>query len=422
VITEITDSKNARGWVLFDAQCLLCMRLARHWGPLLGRHRFALVPLQTPWVREFLAKGDGELLSEMRLITSEGDVYGGADALIALARQIWWAWPVYLLARLPTVRPALHKAYAWAARRRHCLGRGCQIGERSGSLGLCVLNWGPAVALPMLAAILGQHLAGWVWMWVMALALFIGAKWITISRLLLSKGRVNRLRLLEYSLFWPGMDSWAFCVGSSVPVPPIREWLVAAAKTLFGAALVWVGVHWIGSSHPLVTGWVGMIGFVFLLHFGAFHLLSLLWRAFGINAKPIMQSPGSATSLSKFWGGNWNAAFSDLMQEHFFKPMARHLGARRALFAIFLISGVLHELVISLPAHGGYGLPTLYFAIQGLALLFERSEFGREMGLGSGWKGWCFVALVSGAPAFWLFHPTFIYNVILPMLHAVGAT
>src|SRR5438309_352235 len=78
VITEITDAKNERGWVLFDAECLLCRRLVRRWRPMLRRHRFALVPLQTPWVRERLAKCDRELLSEMRLLTAEGLIYGGA--------------------------------------------------------------------------------------------------------------------------------------------------------------------------------------------------------------------------------------------------------------------------------------------------------------------------------------------------------
>lgn len=92
------------------------------------------------------------------------------------------------------------------------------------------------------------------------------------------------------------------------------------------------------------------------------------------------------------------------------------------LLLVFLISGTLHELVISVPARGGYGLPTAYFVLQGLALLFERSKRGQNLGLGSGIKGWCFVALVAGVPAFWLFHPIFIHHVILPMLHAIGAT
>ena len=81
----------------------------------------------------------------------------------------------------------------------------------------------------------------------------------------------------------------------------------------------------------------------------------------------------------------------------------------------------MHEVVISLPAHSGYGLPTSYFVIQGLGLLFEHSKPGRALGLGAGWKGWCFVAVVAGLPAFWLFPPGFIRNVILPMLHTIGA-
>lgn len=296
------------------------------------------------------------------------------------------------------------------------------ITDNADTNGFGWLKWTPAPVVPMIAALMGHALPGWLCMWLMAGALFIGAKWITISRSLLAKERINPHRLLEYSLLWPGMDPRAFCAGGPVPIPPIREWVVAGGNTLLGASLVWLGAPSIRSNDPLVVGWVGMIGLVLLLHFGVFHLLSLFWRALGVNARPIMQSPGSATSLRTFWGGSWNVAFSDLMQDHFFKPMSRHLGARRALFMIFLLSGVLHELVISLPARGGYGLPTCYFTIQGLAALFEGGELGQGMGLGSGWRGWCFVVLISGAPAFWLFHPTFIHNVILPMLHALGAT
>ena len=350
------------------------------------------------------------------------NVISDVTEITELARQICPVWPLYWLAHVPIVRTALRDAYAWVVRHRNCFGGKCHIGAGLGGFARDFLRWAPPAVLPVLAASCGPNLPGWVWMWVMAVALFIGAKWLTISRWVFSKGRARRHRLLTYFFLWPGMNPRAFCANGSVPTPPTREWILAGAKTLSGVVLVWFGARFFGASHPLVTGWAGMIGLVFLLHFGAFHLLSLIWRALGINAMPIMQSPGSATSLARFWGGNWNVAFSELMQEHIFKPMARRLGARRALFAIFLISGLLHELVISLPARGGYGLPTLYFAIQGLGLLLEHSNRGRDRGLGSGWKGWCFVALVSGAPAFWLFHPTFIHNVILPMLHAIGAT
>jgi hypothetical protein len=271
------------------------------------------------------------------------------------------------------------------------------------------------------------------------LAIFLVAKGVTLRELTGGERKVKGRVLLAYLFLWPGMDArgfsssapgvdgngpWQMANGQAgiVAKPRLWECLTAGAKTCFGAALLWLGVPLIETNHPLLRGWVGMVGVIFLLHFGLFHLLSLAWRARGVHAPPVMQSPATATSLSRFWGGSWNAAFTDLVHEHFFKPLARQYNARTALGATFLLSGALHELVISVPARGGYGLPTLYFALQAAGLLFERSKFGRTLGLGRGLKGWCFVALVAGAPAFFLFHPIFVRNVILPMLHAIGAT
>ena len=87
---------------------------------------------------------------------------------------------------------------------------------------------------------------------------------------------------------------------------------------------------------------------------------------------------------------------------------------------VFLISGLVHEAVISLPARRGYGLPTLYFLAQGLGVLAERSAVGRRLNLGRSTTGWLFMALITAGPVFWLFHPPFVHNVILPMLEAFG--
>jgi len=287
---------------------------------------------------------------------------------------------------------------------------------------LDVLDWISALLPTALAVSLGRPLPAWVWMWLIALTLFLGAKWITILRFLRSGERATPRRLLAYALLWPGMDVRAFCGNRPLFPPFVREWALAAMKTLSGATLVWLGVPLTGATRPLITGWVGMIGIVLLLHFGLFHLFSLLWRTLSINALPIMQSPATATSLSRFWGGSWNTAFTDLTHENLFKPLSRQLGPRRALLLVFLSSGLLHELVISLPAYGSYGLPTAYFLLQGLGLLFEHSKLGRKLRIRSGWRGWCFVVLIAGVPAFWLFHPVFVHQVILPMLQAVGAT
>jgi alginate O-acetyltransferase complex protein AlgI len=164
-----------------------------------------------------------------------------------------------------------------------------------------------------------------------------------------------------------------------------------------------------------------MLGIVLFLHFGLFDLLALAWLRAGINARPIMQAPLRARSLAEFWGSRWNTAFSDLARQFIFRPLAKTWGARGAMAGVFLVSGLVHEAVISLPARGGYGLPTAYFALQALGMLLERSEFGRAFGLCEGFRGRLFMAIFAGAPAYWLFHPVFVRNVILPMLDFIGA-
>ena len=164
-----------------------------------------------------------------------------------------------------------------------------------------------------------------------------------------------------------------------------------------------------------------MLGIVLFLHFGLFDLLGLAWRRAGINAQPIMRAPLRAKSLAEFWSSRWNTAFSELARQFIFRPLAKTWSPRGAMAGVFLVSGLVHEAVISLPARGGYGLPTAYFALQAVGVLLERTRFGRAVGLGQGFRGWLFMAILAGAPAFWLFHPVFVRNVILPMLDFIGA-
>lgn len=135
VNTEITDIKNGNGWVCFDADCERCLRLAGWFRPLLDRHGFELLPLQTPWVKDRLASTGGELLSEMRLIPLEGRVHGGADALAEIARHIWWAKPLYWISLVPLVKSVLRAGYGRIARHRTCVGGGCAVSAGKGPSG-----------------------------------------------------------------------------------------------------------------------------------------------------------------------------------------------------------------------------------------------------------------------------------------------
>jgi hypothetical protein len=255
-------------------------------------------------------------------------------------------------------------------------------------------------------------------MWLLAASLFAGAKWIVIVGLPLKRVPLNRI--VAFLFLWPGLNPNRFFFGTPKRATS-TEWSLAVAKTMLGAAILWGGLRLIPPSQPVLIGWSGMVGIAFLIHFGAFHLLSNYWRAAGIDAPPIMTDPIHSTSLAAFWGGRWNKAFNDLMAPHLFKPLARRRGLTIATLAVFLVSGVLHEIVISLPARGGFGLPTFYFVIQAAGLLVERSGFGRRLGLGRGLRGWLFTVLIAAGPAYWLFHPIFVRDVILPMLRAIGA-
>jgi predicted DCC family thiol-disulfide oxidoreductase YuxK len=109
-----------RGWVLYDGDCSLCRQWVVRFERTLTVRGFDLAPLQSAWVTECLDLPEHELLSRMRVLTPDGRDYAGADALIHLARHVWWAWPFWILAHLPLAKAVLRLAYDFLARHRHC--------------------------------------------------------------------------------------------------------------------------------------------------------------------------------------------------------------------------------------------------------------------------------------------------------------
>jgi alginate O-acetyltransferase complex protein AlgI len=164
-----------------------------------------------------------------------------------------------------------------------------------------------------------------------------------------------------------------------------------------------------------------MVGIALCLHFGSFQLLSCGWRRAGVRARPLMNKPLVSESLGEFWGRRWNTAFRDLTHRFLFRPLTRRIGVRAGLAGGFVFSGLVHDLVISWPAAGGYGGPTLFFAIQGVGMLIERSAFGHHVGLGRGVRGWLFSMLTIVLPAPLLFHGPFVERIVVPFMRAMGA-
>ena len=226
---------------------------------------------------------------------------------------------------------------------------------------------------------------------------------------------------IAYLVAWPGLHADAFLAPDfRLRKPSLVEWTLAVVKLLAGLFLLFGVARWV-RAYPYTTAWIGMTGVVMILHFGIFRLLSCGWRAIGVNATPLMNSPLLASSVSEFWSRRWNTAFRDLTHIFLFRPLGSKFGYSRALFAGFLISGMVHDLVISLPAGGGYGGPTLYFSIQGAAIFVERSTSGRSVNLGKGIRGRLFTMGSVLLPLYFLFHPPFLTMIILPFLGAIGA-
>jgi len=259
-------------------------------------------------------------------------------------------------------------------------------------------------------------------MWLLAFSIYAGCKWLTWRR---TPSRcAHWWQHAGYLLAWPGLNAEAFL--SSAPLqdkdrPTFWEWRIAFMRLLAGVVLFWFVAGRITGGNEILIGWIGMTGLILMLHFGLFHLLSCAWRSFGIAAQPIMKRPLTSTSLSEFWSRKWNTAFRDFTYRFLFRPLNKWSGPRWAIIWGFIFSGIVHDFVISVPAGGGYGGPTLFLGIQAAGMFIERSRIGRAAGLANGWRGWLFAMTMLVLPAYGLFHPPFVRNIILPFMRALHA-
>lgn len=391
---ENAEEAPTRGWIFYDRDCGFCTGLARHFGAVFGRRGFVFEPLQERWVQRKLGLTEAEALTEMRVLTREGDSFAGARAVVFLARQVWWMSPLSWMAKLPGVHRVLDALYRWVAAHRSCAINSkprSRVPHRS---------WLPLLVLPFAALLIRPFLPAWGFMWTMAVALFLGCKWLTYSQAKALLPGVSPFRSAAYLLAWPGMDAARFFTATpSAAIEPSvlrKKAASAVARIAAGGLLLFVIAR--HATEPLLAGWIGMVGMISILHFGVFELISLAWRALRVDAPPIMDAPLRSTSVGEFWSRRWNGAFNQLALRLVFRPLARRTGTTVATLCAFAASGLVHELVISLPANAGYGLPTAYFILQGGALLAEHTGAGRRVGLGRGVRGWIFTMLVVAAP------------------------
>lgn len=230
--------------------------------------------------------------------------------------------------------------------------------------------------------------------------LLAGMKWMVYAEWRRSGGAVLAWpRWICFGFLWFGMDpnSWT---GERRSLRWGNDFLWGMGCLLVGVAGVWImAIYHVGNLVPLFIAM--SLGF----HYGALRLLTTFWRFAGFPVKPLFRNPLVMRGFNDFWGMRWNLAYSHMMARVVKRPLAPVLGDKLALFAVFVVSGLLHELAITVPVGAGYGFPTLFFLVHGVAACLEKKN-STVMAL------LCGLLLVVGLPL--LFPGEFVREVIWP--------
>lgn len=147
----------ARGWIVYDADCALCVRAMQSVRRLFESRGFRWRPLQTPGSAALLGVQPSAFDTRMHVLTRNGAVFHNADALGVLCRSVWWLWPLGVVLLVPGFRGLGRVAYDWLARNRYCLGGLCDVSPITRT-SACSADWIPAAERPVLALALTGNL------------------------------------------------------------------------------------------------------------------------------------------------------------------------------------------------------------------------------------------------------------------------
>lgn len=239
------------------------------------------------------------------------------------------------------------------------------------------------------------------------------------------KGKPFRLSFLQWTAFaigWAGMRSQPFETLGKERLPD------AWPKIRYGFSRLLAGFALIFLAHQLVVlpidapilylmvSTILLLAFSLILHFGLLSISAGMWRFSGVATYYLFKTPAKAKTLNEFWSKRWNLAFSEMTSIAIFRPLKDKTGSAVALLIAFAFSGLLHELALSVSVNSGYGLPLLYFIIQGSIVIVEKRLLNRKVSFLQNpllTRLWVFFWLVVPMPL--LFHEAFINKVIWPL-------
>jgi hypothetical protein len=222
---------------------------------------------------------------------------------------------------------------------------------------------------------------------------------------------------------WAGMRAQPFETFGQAALPNAWPMIrMGISRILAGLIIIFLGhqLLLLNINRELVYIMVSgcyLIGLSLILHFGLLSISAGMWRFSGVNTYLLFRQPAKAMSLTEFWSKRWNIAFSEMTSVAIFRPLKHKIGPAAALMLSFIFSGLLHELALSLPVNSGYGLPLLYFIIQGVMVLLEKALISHNIKFLQNKimaRIWVFFWLVVPMPL--LFHPQFIKQIVWPLV------
>ncbi|XSG74284.1 wax synthase family protein [Herpetosiphon llansteffanensis] len=162
--------------------------------------------------------------------------------------------------------------------------------------------------------------------------------------------------------------------------------------------------------------WLALVGVVISLFFGVTRLYLAIWQAFGWQVQPLFLAPIYSRSVSEWWGKRWNMAVHEVLSVVVWQPLKPLIGSRWAAAMVFIVSGLLHELLLSYPAAGGWGWPTGYFVVQIAATSLERQRSVRAWLRRSSYRQIIWTLSWTIIPAPLLFRPELVLGLFAAYL------
>jgi len=252
---------------------------------------------------------------------------------------------------------------------------------------------------------------------------FTGMKIVVVAESYRNKPfNLSFFQWLMFAAAWAGMRPHAFesLFGKGKP----GSWQLIKngfIRVLIGVALLTLA-HFTAKltidkqTAFIITSGIMLVGLSLILHFGILSISAGLWRFFGADTYLLFRQPAKSNSLTEFWGRRWNLAFIEMLSIAVLRPLKAKIGNTTAVLLSFLLSGLLHEVAITLPVNAGFGMPTVYFFIQGLAVVAEKKMEKQNLIFLKNKltaKLWLLFWLI--APVHFLFPNFFIEQIVWPL-------